>query len=165
MVRSSLGKPLISPRLLCLFDGQLCMRSQFLIWQHTLGPRVTINFTFNCQQVLITGITRALNVGFLLIFLPVGEKRKKQGNRPRDTYRPSLNRNILWSLKSHFHHFQIWRRSREAKNKPQFQWMWTITMGFFFRLQPPQHTHTQMWDRSFSKSLQRSCYLLSREVS
>lgn len=47
------------------------MQSQFLIWQCTLGLRVTINFTFNCQQVLITGITAALNVGLLLIFLPV----------------------------------------------------------------------------------------------
>lgn len=55
------------------------MQSPFLIWQRTLGPRVTINFTFNCQQVLITGVTRALNAGFLLIFLPVGGKKV---NRP-----------------------------------------------------------------------------------
>lgn len=77
VVRSSLGSPLISP---CVcFHGQLCMQSQFLIWQRTPGPRVTINFTFNCQQVLITGITAALNVRFLLIFLPV-----KKVNRPKE---------------------------------------------------------------------------------
>lgn len=85
VVRSSLGKPLISPRLLCLFDGQPCMQSQFLIWQRTPGPRVTINFTFNCQQVLITGITRALDVGFLFIFLPVGGK-KEEVNRPKEMH-------------------------------------------------------------------------------
>ena len=55
------------------------MQSQFLIWQRTQGPRLTINFTFNCQQVLITGITAALNVGFLFIFLLV-----KKVNRPKE---------------------------------------------------------------------------------
>lgn len=65
--------------LVSAFMASSACRASFLIWQHTLGPRVTINFTFNCQQVLITGITAALNVGFLLIFLPV-----KKVNRSRE---------------------------------------------------------------------------------
>ena len=130
--------PLISPRLLCPLSRPAPHEEPVFNMAAHPGPTVTINFTFNCQQVLITGITAALNVGFLLIFLPVKKGKQTQ----RDKYHPPpLNRNILWSSQSHFHHLQIWCGSQKegGGGKPQFRWMWTITMGFFFcgRLLPP----------------------------
>lgn len=70
------------------------MQSQFLIWQRTLGPRVTINFTFNCQQVLITGITAALNVG-IPVNIPAAEKGKQT---QRDKYRPHPSTEISFGV-------------------------------------------------------------------
>lgn len=84
------------------------MQSQFLIWRRRPGPRVTINFTFNCQQVLITGIRAALKVGSPLIFLSA-EGRKKVNRPQKDKYRWASGKISL--LQSQFQHLQIWRGS------------------------------------------------------
>lgn len=157
VVRPLPGSPLISCVSCVRFHSQLCMQSYFLIWQLTPAPQATINFTFNCQQVLITGITAILNVEFLLIILPV-----KKVNRPKEINITHLSAEISFGVYNLI--FITCKYGTEVKKGQRmslsFRWMWTITMEFYFG----SMAYAVLYNRSFSKRLQRSCYPASREA-
>ena len=142
------------------------MQSQFLIWQRTPGPRVTINFTFNCQQVLITGITAALNVRFLLIFLPVKKvNRPKEINiaRPPSTEISFGVHNLIFITCKYGAEVKKGKRMSLSFNECWHS-QWNSFFFFFFFSLGDELPLPQMYNRSFSKSLQPSCYLLSCEA-
>lgn len=163
VVRSSPG-PLISPRLLCLLSRPaLHAESVFNMAAHR---------GFQSNNKLYLQLSAGLNhrdYWSTKCWNPVNITALKKVNRPKEINIARPSTEISFGVRNLI--FITCKYGAEVKKVErlnlQFQWMWTITMEFFFLFFPSFFSTVsflpQMYNRSFSKSLQQGCYLLSRE--
>lgn len=111
VVRSSPGSPLISSHLLCLLSRPALQAEP--VFNMAVHPGSQSNNKLYLQ--LSAGLNHwdyCSTKCWITVNIPAGEKGKQT---QRDKYHPLLNRNILWSSQSHFHHLQIWHRSQKGE--------------------------------------------------